>query len=235
MKVVVAVNDGLSETYETAHRLRPAIESAGAECVVVRSPSGRANAFAAAEAELPEGPRLYLDQDAVLSRNTLTELARLLRPGGRIHFAAPQVRAVRPRSVATRAFYRTWQELPYVRDSPVTMGAYAVSAEGRRRWGRFPELHSDDKWVRWQFAPSERAVLRHGSYEVVLPEGVRELVRARRRYQRGNRQLSALDLAHRDDSARHRGAVRSLVGNLPSSAVFLGVYSAAAVLDRYAG
>jgi hypothetical protein len=238
LRVVVAVNDGRKDTYEKANRLRPVIEATGGECKVVKSVAGRANAFAAAEAELPEGPRLYLDQDAELSPNAIKELAEVLKPGTGIHFAAPRPRALRPRSALSRAFYQAWHELPYVRESPVTMGAYAVSAQGRLRWNRFPDVHSDDKWVRWHFAPEERAVLRCGSYEVVLPEGVRELVRARRRYQHGNRELHDLELAYADDDLRHRGAIRSLVASpakWPSSAVFLGVYSAAAVLDRYAG
>ncbi len=237
LRVVVAVNDGREDTAEEARRLAPVIRATGAECSVVVSSPKRANAFAAAEAELPEGPRLYLDQDAVLSPNTVAELARILRPGSGIHFAAPRPRAVRPHSVVSRAFYRAWQDLPYVRESPVTMGAYAVSAEGRRRWDAFPDVHSDDKWVRWHFASHERAVLRDGTYEIVLPEGVRELVRARRRYQSGNRELQCHDLEYADDDRRHRGVVRSLVSRptrWPCSAVFLGVYSAAAVLDRYA-
>jgi dTDP-4-dehydrorhamnose reductase len=236
LRVVVVVNDGRDDTFAAAQRFGSTIK----ECVVIRSSAGRANAFAAAESELPPGPRLYLDQDAVLSPDAISELANVLAPGTGVHFAAPLPRAVRPHSVLSRAFYRAWGELPYVRESPVTMGAYAVSAQGRLRWDRFPAVHSDDKWVRWHFATHERAVLRNGSYEIVLPEGVRELVRARRRYHNGNRELQDLlpDLAYPDDDRRHRGAVRSLVASpaqWPSSAVFLGVYSAAAVMNRYAG
>lgn len=237
LRVVVAVNDGRADTFEAAQRLAPTVRAAGVDCMVIRSAAGRTNAIAAAENELPAGPRLYLDQDAALSPDAITQLADVLEPGTGVHFAAPRPRAVRPRSALSRAFYRAWHELPYVREAPVTMGAYAVSAHGRQRWAQVPEIHSDDKWVRWHFAHSERAVLRDGTYEVVLPEGVRELIRARRRYHRGNGQLRDLRLPFPDDSSRNSGAVRSLLARPTrwlESAVFLGVYSAAAVLNRCA-
>jgi hypothetical protein len=145
----------------------------------------------------------------------------------------------RPRSAVSRAYYSAWSELPYVQQSPVTIGAYAVSAKGRERWDQFPRVHSDDKWVRWHFAPAERVVVPDITYEVLVPEGLRELVRARRRYERGNKQLRALkgELSHSDGYARHRGVVGSLVANparWPSSMVFLGVYAIAAAVDRCA-
>lgn len=239
LHVVVAVNDCRSDTVAVAKELAPQVCASGAVCTVVDSAPGRAVAFQAAEALLPRGPRLYLDQDAVLSPHTIAKLAAVLAPGTGVHFAAPKLVVHRAHSAVTRAYYSAWSELPYVRQSPVTIGAYAVSAEGRERWDQFPRVHSDDKWVRWHFAPAERVVVPDITYEVLVPEGLWELVRAQRRYERGNKQLRALEgeLTHSDGYARHRGVVRSLVLNparWPSSVVFFGVYAIAAAVDRCA-
>lgn len=237
LHIIIAVNDGRSDTAAVAKELAPQICASGAVCTVIDSAPGRAVAFQAAEALLPCGPRLYLDQDAVLSPHAIARLAAVLAPGTGVHFAAPKLVVNRARSAVSRAYYSAWGELPYVQQSPVTIGAYAVSAEGRERWNQFPRVLSDDKWVRWHFAPAERAVVPDITYEVLVPEGLRELVRARRRYERGNKQLRALQtkLTHPDGYARHRGAVRSLVASptrWPSSAVFLSVYAIAIMVDR---
>jgi hypothetical protein len=119
-----------------------------------------------------------------------------------------------------------------VRRSPATCGAYAVSAEGRSRWKELPDLHSDDKWERWHFAPHERLLVSAAWYEVVAPDGLLALLRARRRYQRGNRELAGLAVQppYPDDHTRHHGIVRSLLANpaaWPAAAVFLAVHVAA--------
>ncbi|WP_253841712.1 sugar nucleotide-binding protein [Actinokineospora globicatena] len=232
LHVALTVNDGDPRTLRAAHRLAPVLREAGARCVVLTSPPGRVPAINAAEAVLPEGARLYLDQDAVLSPDSLTALARALAPVTGLHFAVPAVRIAATDSVVSRAYYRTWRSLPYVRQSPATMGAYAVSAQGRTRWDTYAPVRSDDKWVRWHFAPHERTVVTTATYEVIVPRGPRELVRARRRYQRGNEELTHLSLAHGDGANRHRGVAATLLRRPAAAAVFLGVHVAAAVLDR---
>jgi hypothetical protein len=235
LHVVVAVNDDRTDSFGIAQRLAPLVRRAGASCTVIRTATGRSAALRAADRHLPRAPRLYLDQDALLSRDTVARLAATLGPSTGVHFAVPRLRLARCRSAVSRAYYRAWRELPYVRHSPVTCGAYAVSAEGRERWHELPTMHSDDKWVRWHFAPHERAVVRTTSYEVMPPDGVRDLLRARRRYHRGNRELAALagDLCHADDSARYRGALRSLLerpDRWPGAAILVAVHAAVAVL-----
>ncbi|GAA2692853.1 hypothetical protein Apa02nite_074470 [Actinoplanes palleronii] len=231
LHVVVAVNDGRADSYDRAVALAPTLRAVGMRCTVIRTTAGRSAALRAADRLLPPGARLYLDQDAVLSPRAVAGLVAALSPGTGVHFAVPSLRLVSARSAVTRAYFRIWRDLPYVRRSPATCGAYAVSAEGRSRWGELPDLHSDDKWVRWHFAPHERLVVASESYEVMAPDGLMDLLRARRRYQRGNRELA--DLAARppfpDDHIRHRGIVRSLLAKpaaWPAAAIFLAVHAA---------
>ena len=239
LQVVVAVNDGLTETADAAHRMLAPIRDAGADCTVVETERGRRSALNFAEKILSTGPRLYLDQDARLSRRSLTELFEILRPTTSIEFAAlrPQIAPSSRRLI--RAYYDAWCDLPYVRESPATMGAYAVSANGRGRWTEFPEIHSDDKFVRLQFAPAERAVV-DASYEVLAPDSLPELIRARRRYIRGNRELDESGLVDIDEEGhrRYTDALHHLIRNpskLPTFALFSAIYGAAATSERWRG
>ncbi|MFC4070288.1 glycosyltransferase family 2 protein [Actinoplanes subglobosus] len=238
--VVVAVNDDRADSLDRANALAPLLRAAGMACAVVRTAPGRSAALRAGDRLLPPGARLYLDQDAVLSPSAVATLLTVLAPGSGVHFAAPAMRPAPARSAVTRAYFRIWRELPYVRRSPATCGVYAVSAEGRARWGDLPDLHSDDKWVRWHFAPDERRVVPGEWYEVVAPDGLRDLLRARRRYQGGNRELRGLPALppYPDDHIRYRGAVRSLLAKpaaWPSAAVFLAVHAAGRMTPRRLG
>ncbi|MDI6098835.1 hypothetical protein QLQ12_09510 [Actinoplanes sp. NEAU-A12] len=238
--VVVAVNDTRADSYDRAVDLAPALRAGGVTCTVIRTPPGRSAALRAGDRLLPPGPRLYLDQDAALSPGAVATLLAALAPGTGVHFAAPVLRLAPARSAVTRAYYRIWRELPYVRRSPATFGAYAVSAEGRSRWDELPDMHSDDKWVRWHFAPDERLVVPAEWYEVVAPDGLADLVRARRRYRRGNRELVGLAAQppYPDDHIRYRGIVRSLLADpaaWPSAAVFLAVHSASGLTPSWLG
>lgn len=208
LHVVVAVNDGSAETWLVADALAHTIRSARRRCEVVHTSPGRPAALAGAEGLLPEGPRLYLDQDAELSTGAVTQLAARLVPETGYHFAALHLRPPESDSWCTRAYYRAWCEIPYVRQSPATIGAYAVSALGRKRWGQFPNLHSDDKFVRTRFRPVERTLVETESYSVLPPEGLRELVSARQRYNRGNREVPRRDGF---DVSRKAGLARTIV------------------------
>jgi glycosyltransferase involved in cell wall biosynthesis len=134
------------------------------------------------------GHRLYLDQDAVLSAGALARIVQALDRGA--HFAGAAA-AWRTPSVAVAAAMRAWNHLPYVIEQPVTAGMYAVSAQGRARWGDWPEGLPDDKFARLQFAPAERVRLGDVTYGVAAPTSFAELAVARRRYFRSNRALRA--------------------------------------------
>ncbi|MFC0532396.1 hypothetical protein ACFFIA_32595 [Phytohabitans kaempferiae] len=237
LTVVVAVNDDRPDSLAVAELLAPVLRGVGVECTVVHTAPGRAAALSAADRFLPRAPRLYLDQDAALSTHAVADLAAVLQPGTGVHFAAPAVRFAACRSAVSRAYFQAWSRLPYVQLSPVACGAYAVSAAGRGRWGDLPAIHSDDKWVRWHFAPHERRVVGTSTYEVLPPDGIEDLVRARLRYRRGNRELRALAQvpAHADDDRRYQHLVRRMVMRPAAwspALVMVAVHAAVAVLDH---
>ncbi|MFZ1469528.1 MAG: glycosyltransferase [Paracoccaceae bacterium] len=131
--------------------------------------------------------RAYLDADCRISPGVLAGLAQALaRPQPGYAGATPVV--PRARSWVTRAYARFWQRLPFARAVAPGYGLYAVNAAGRARWGAFPDLISDDTYVRLHFRPDQRIQI-PATYLWPMVEGFAALVRVRRRQDTGVRQL----------------------------------------------
>ena len=76
-----------------------------------------------------------------------------------------------------------------MRDDVPGFGIFAVNAAGRERWGAFPDIISDDTFVRLQFAPDERTRVA-ATYSWPMVEGLRGLVRVRRRQDAGVQEIT---------------------------------------------
>ncbi|HTU30454.1 MAG TPA: glycosyltransferase family A protein [Solirubrobacteraceae bacterium] len=188
LEVVVVCNGCRDATAERAVEWQAAFARRQWTLSVIESPPGRIAAINAGEAGVhPAAAVAIVDQDACLGPDTLDALATVLHDGDR-HFAAPTVRVRSVGGIVDR-YYRAWQRLPYVVDSPVTIGCYAMSGVGRRRRGQLPDGVPDDKFTRMRFTRAERAVTPRGSYEVIPPEGFTALLAARRRYRASNQAL----------------------------------------------
>ncbi|WP_229728152.1 glycosyltransferase [Mycetocola zhadangensis] len=135
-------------------------------------------------------PRAYLDADVEVSAATLHALRNALTtPGGPL-VAAPRLRVdTSASSWAARAHYRVWELSDYRGAGHVGSGIYALSAEGRARFGAFPEVIADDRFVQQLFAPSERLTLDE-EFVVRAPATLRAHIRRATRIAAGNRQLA---------------------------------------------
>ena len=96
-------------------------------------------------------PRFYVDADVTLPLTSIRRIAARLEGGA---LAASPVMTVdlRGAGAAVRAYYRIWMRLPYVREGMIGVGVYALSEEGRGRFGAFPDVIADDGYVRMLFA-----------------------------------------------------------------------------------
>lgn len=158
--------------------------------VLERAEAGKPGALNAAEAALPAGGiRVYLDADVRLSPPLLAQIAAALA-GTAPAYASGTPRLAPARSRFSRAYGRFWQRLPFVARDVPGFGLYAVNAAARARWGAFPEIISDDGFVRLQFRPAERQRLA-ARYDWPLAEGFSRLVRVRRRQDAGVAELAA--------------------------------------------
>ena len=182
MQIIVACNACKDRTAEIARRF------AGVTVLDTATP-GKPHALNMAERVAAHFPRIYLDADVRMSVATARELARVLR-GGVIHAAAPQLQVdLEGRSWLLRSYYRIWTRLPYCTQGMVGSGVYALSEQGRARFGDFPELLAEDDFIRLLFAPKERLTLPGHSFTVAAPTSFASLLKLRRRWERSNRQI----------------------------------------------
>ncbi|QAY69507.1 glycosyltransferase [Xylanimonas protaetiae] len=188
LDVVVVANGCTDATAQVAR-------DAGVRVVEVAAASKTA-ALDAGDAAARAFPRIYLDADVVVDGATLLALADALRerPGAAV--GAPTMHVDTTGSGwAVRQHYRVWALSEYRRTDHVGSGVYAVNAAGRARWGTFPDVVADDRFVQQRFAPAERLTLPDRTFTVRAPRTLRALLRRGTRIHRGNHQLAALGLA----------------------------------------
>jgi glycosyltransferase involved in cell wall biosynthesis len=117
----------------------------------------KSNALNLGDAAATGFPRIYSDADVILTIESIRELARALETGG-VLAAAPMAKNVFPPNTSwpVRAYYDFWMALPYVQEGMMAAGVYAVSREGRAKFGPFPDIIADDGYFRLQYTGKER-------------------------------------------------------------------------------
>ena len=155
-------------------------------------------------------PRIYLDADIVVTTSGIRALCEALDdsgigPGTRI-LATTGRREVDTRgsSLPVRAYFAINSRLPVFRHALFGRGVFALSAEGRRRFGRFPDVVADDLFVDSLFASSEKREVASVSAGVTAPRSTRDLVRRLIRVRRGNASVRAalpVDASHHGAAA----------------------------------
>ena len=195
LQVIVACNGCSDRTAEVARKFGDRVT------VVETDVASKVHALNLGD-ELAKGfPRFYLDADVVLSPNDIREVERTLQGQG-VLTAAPRMEMDFSNvSWAVRAFYRVWMALPYTRAGLMGVGVYALSDEGRRRFGRFPDIIADDGYVRVLFKPHERAAVDTARSIVKAPSTLAGLIKVRTRSRLGGLQLAKLypELLENDD------------------------------------
>lgn len=188
-QVVVAANGCRDDTVARARTHAEAFAAKGWELTVLDLPRpGKPGALNAGDRVARHPLRAYLDADVVVSPPLLAQVSEALAPPG-ARYASGTPRVARARSIVTRAYGRFWARLPFMARGVPGFGLFAVNAEGRARWGTFPEVIADDLFLRLHFAPEERVSV-PASHESPLAEGFARLVRVRGRQDRGVAELA---------------------------------------------
>ncbi|NCJ05639.1 glycosyltransferase [Synechococcales cyanobacterium C] len=202
-EVVVVANGCTDDTAARARTHATSLAAAGFTLSVLETPAqGKPGALNTGDAAARYGVRVYLDADVTVSPLLMAQIAGALAvstpclAGG-----TPQVAPAH--STVTQAYARFWSQLPFVVQGCPAFGLYAVNAAGRKRWGEFPAIISDDTFVRLSFAPSERLRL-PATYVWPMVEGFAALVRVRRRQDQGVAEVAQLfpHLPTNDDKIR---------------------------------
>lgn len=204
-EAIVVVNGCRDDTAGRARAMAGAAAAAGWGLRVIElAQGGKPGALTAGDAAAAGPLRAWLDADVRVSPPLMAQIALALDgPGARYATGRPVVAPAR--SVVTRTYARFWQRLPFARGAAPGFGLYAVNAEGRARWGAFPDIIADDTFVRLTFAPAERTGCAAG-YTWPMVEGFAALVRVRRRQDAGVAEVARLfpALAAHDDTPRPR-------------------------------
>ncbi|WP_201158193.1 glycosyltransferase [Rhodobaculum claviforme] len=234
IEVIVAANGCKDRTVQIARACEGDFTARGFALQVLDIPEpGKTGALNRAEAAARFGARVFVDADVILSEGVLAELGTLLDADTPV-YASATVTIPTPRSAISRAYARVWTNLPFVRDGVPGIGLYAVNAPARSRWGAFPPIYSDDRFVRMNFAPHERRKAR-ASYRWPLPEGLRNLIRVRRRWTEGNRELvKKYPQLMVNESERNKTPANllALLATPLASTAFVSVYVASELLAR---
>lgn len=179
-------------------------------------------------------PRFFVDADVELPLDSLRAVVSALEAPG-VEVGAPHLEVdTQSSSWAVRAYYAIWTRLPYHRDGLVGSGVYALTEAGRSRFERFPDLISDDGFVRLLFAPEER-VTTESRFRIFAPRRLADLIRIKVRSQKGWLQLRRAN-PHLmvNQQSNYGGALRELLLQ-PSLWPALGVYCVVYAISRMRG
>ena len=101
-------------------------------------------------------PRAYVDADIEIDARDLLAVADRLRDGPEL-VASPRLRLdLSGATWPVRAYYAVWDVSSFRRRGHIGSGVYVLSAGGRRRFGTFPPVIGDDRFVQGLFGPAER-------------------------------------------------------------------------------
>lgn len=188
VEIIVAANGCRDGTVAEARMRQPGAEAMGWHMSVLElGPVGKLGALNEADERATGDIRVYLDADVIVAPELLAMLVQALtRPSAR--YASGQVHIPRPDSWISRQYARFYWRVPFMTHGVPGCGLFAVNAAGRARWGVWPDIISDDTYVRLLFSPGERIGV-PGHYDWPLVEGWRRLVRVRHRQNAGVREI----------------------------------------------
>jgi hypothetical protein len=228
--VVVACNGCTDETAAIAKA-----SDAVTEVIELARPSKTAAINAAEELGLSL-PRIYLDADVELTATAARDVIRALDDGAVA--ARPPLRyRTEGASWVVRSYYRARSRTPSLLGRLWGAGVYGLSAEGRRRFGPYPDVVGEDLWVDEHFGDEEIVVVDTDPVVVRVPLTARALLRTLRRTQRGRMEhhRSTAEAGDADLHTTPTGTFRAVVGTARSgwlAAADAAVYVLVAVWSR---
>jgi len=148
---------------------------------------GKLNALNIGDECASNDTRIYLDADVIVSPLLIGQLYAVLDENTPV-YASGTVIIMQPKTWISRAYKRIYARVPFFTEGVPGCGLFAVNGQGRARWDHFPDIISDDTFVRLQFSPKERIGV-SATYLWPIVEGFSNLVKVRNRQDAGVTQI----------------------------------------------
>lgn len=191
LEILVMANACTDRTVEIALGYKPAFAAKNWTLRVLRTRrGGKLPALNCADKLARGDRRIYLDADVVCEPTLMAELYAVLDTDKAL-YASGTLTMAPANTWITRKYANLWKQLPFMKGNAPGAGVFAVNAAGRKRWGEFPDIISDDTFVRLSFTPDERKQVA-ARYHWPLVEGFANLVKVRRRQDAGVKELREL-------------------------------------------
>jgi glycosyltransferase involved in cell wall biosynthesis len=209
--------------------------------VIDRPEPGKPGALNAGEAVATTLPRIYLDADILVPEGGLPAILDTLATEPHPLAVVPRRRLnTTGRPWPVRSYLVINERLPAFQHGLFGRGLIALSAEGRARFDRFPEMIADDLFLDSQFTDAEKAIAERVQVTVEAPFTTRDLLRRLVRVRRGNAQMRAAAQAGQlrspvrsaDRWAWWRDVVRRDLRLVPAAVPYVALTLTAAVLAR---
>jgi len=212
--VIVACNGCSDDTADIVRAHFP-----GVHCLDIPEAS-KTNALNVAEAKAKElgmvFPCFYIDADTRLGPNAVKTIAEALASSSVLLAAPTPVIDTAQSSWLVKQYYKTWLNLPYVKQGVIATCSYVITERGRERFDEFLEVISDDGYVRGHFGSSEISNIAQTEIHIRAPRDVISLIKIKTRARLGNKQLLATGQWH---VREHRSHGRILAKRLLSRGV----------------
>lgn len=183
-EVIFVCNGCADESAAVLRRL-----AGGRARIIELAEAGKPGAIRAGEAVATGFPRVYLDADVWIDGAALSTLVAEQRRGG-WELVSPRLRVdTAGASRAARWVSEIWIDSAHMRAAGFHC-VLSVSAEGRARWGAFPDLVNDDDFVTARIPPERRLLLDRVTATIRPPRRLRSWVRVRERWVRGGMELA---------------------------------------------
>lgn len=231
-EIIVVANGCHDQTAARARTCEAAAATKGWTLSVLELNEGsKIVALNAGDAAASFDNRVYLDADVVVSVDLLEQLDALLISTTQAVYASGTLCLVPAQNWTTRAYAKVYAQVPFMTEGVPGAGLFAVNAVGRARWGSFPDIISDDTYVRLQFSTDERIAV-PATYQWPLVEGLFNLIRVRRRQNAGvDEVFQRFPKTHQNDVKTPLG-LRELFGIAYKNPIGFVIYCGVSLIVR---